>query len=115
MRSNRFRNRRFIEPSDEFSSNASSYVAVCDRTPVTSELRASRWLAGRIIANSTIVVSEVVLMELLFGTADESKVALRRRLLRRCPICERLAPARGADGASAVRRRVVAAATPGAA
>jgi predicted nucleic acid-binding protein len=70
----------------------------------TSESSASRWLADRITANSTIIVPEVVMMELLIGTTDESKVALRRRLLQRFDI-EPLAPVRDTEDASAIHRR----------
>lgn len=49
----------------------------------TSESLASRWLADRIAADSTVIVPEVVMMELLIGKTDEDTAALRRRLLQR--------------------------------
>lgn len=45
----------------------------------TSESLASRWLADRIAADSTVIVPEVVMMELLIGKTDEDTAALRRR------------------------------------
>jgi predicted nucleic acid-binding protein len=70
----------------------------------TSESFASRWLAEHIAADSTITVPEVVMMELLIGTTDESTAALRRRLLQRFNI-EPLAPVRDAEDAAAIHRR----------
>jgi len=70
----------------------------------TAESLASRWLADRIAANSMVIVPEVVMMELLIGTTDESKAALRRRLLHRFDI-EPLAPVRDAEDAAAIHRR----------
>lgn len=52
----------------------------------TSESLASRWLADRIAADSTVIVPEVVMMELLIGKTDEDTAALRRRLLQRFAI-----------------------------
>jgi hypothetical protein len=65
---------------------------------------ADRWLTDRIAADASIIVPEVVLMELLVGTTDESKAALRRRSLQRFGI-EPLAPIRDAEGAAAIHRR----------
>jgi predicted nucleic acid-binding protein len=66
---------------------------------------ASRWLADRIARqNATIIVPEVVLMELLIGTTDEDNAALRRRLLQRFDI-EPLAAVRDAEDAAAIHRR----------
>jgi predicted nucleic acid-binding protein len=70
----------------------------------TSESTASRWLADRIAADLRVIVPDVVLMELLIGTTDESKAALRRRLLQRFDI-EPLAPVRDAEDAAAIHRR----------
>jgi predicted nucleic acid-binding protein len=70
----------------------------------TSESFASRWLAARIAANSEVIVPEVVMMELLIGTTDESKAAVRRRLLQRFNI-EPLAPVRDTEDAAAIHRR----------
>lgn len=70
----------------------------------TSESFASRWLADRIAAKSKVIVPEVVLMELLIGTTDESKAIQRRRLLQRFDI-EPLAPVRDAEDAAAIHRR----------
>ncbi len=70
----------------------------------TSRSPASRWLADRIAANSTVIVPDVVLMELLIGTTDESQAAVRRRLLQRFDI-EPLAPLRDAEDAAAIHRR----------
>lgn len=69
-----------------------------------SESHASRWLADRIAANSTIIVPEVVLMELLIGTTDESTASIRRRLLQRFDV-EPLAAVRDAENAAAIHRR----------
>lgn len=65
---------------------------------------ASRWLADRIASDSTVIVPDVVMMELLIGTTDESKAGLRRRLLQRFDI-EPLAPVRDAEDAAAIHRR----------
>jgi hypothetical protein len=65
---------------------------------------ASRWLADRIAANSAVIVPEVVMMELLIGTTDESTAAMRRRLLQRFTI-EPLAPVRDTEDAAAIHRR----------
>lgn len=70
----------------------------------TAESFASRWLADRIASDSKVIVPDVVMMELLIGTTDESKVALRRRLLQRFNI-EPLAPVRDAEDAAAIHRR----------
>jgi len=70
----------------------------------SSESLASRWLADRIAANSEVIVPEVVMMELLIGTTDESTAALRRRLLQRFTI-EPLAPVRDTEDAAAINRR----------
>jgi predicted nucleic acid-binding protein len=69
-----------------------------------AESSASRWLAERIAADSTIIVPDVVMMELLIGTTDEATAALRRRLLQRFTI-EPLAPVRDAEDAAAIHRR----------
>jgi len=68
-----------------------------------SESTADLWLTERIRADSPIVVPEVVLMELLIGTTDEAKAALRRRRLQRFVI-EPLAPVRDAEDAAAIHR-----------
>ncbi len=68
------------------------------------ESTASRWLADRIAADATVVVPEVVLMELLIGTTEEPKAALRRRLLQRFDI-EPLAALRDTEDAAAIHRR----------
>jgi predicted nucleic acid-binding protein len=70
----------------------------------TSESPASRWLADRIATNAEVIVPEVVMMELLIGTTDESKAAVRRRLLQRFTI-EPLAAVRDAEDAAAIHRR----------
>ena len=70
----------------------------------SSESLASRWLADRIAANSEVIVPEVVMMELLIGTTDESTAAVRRRLLQRFTI-EPLAPVRDTEDAAAIHRR----------
>lgn len=69
-----------------------------------SDSHASRWLADRVAANSTIIVPEVVLMELLIGTTDESTASIRRRLLQRFDV-EPLAAVRDAENAAAIHRR----------
>ncbi len=71
---------------------------------VAPQSTAGRWLADRIAAGATVIVPEVVLMELLIGTTDESKAAMRRRLLQRFDI-EPLAPLRDAEDAAAIHRR----------
>jgi len=68
-----------------------------------SESTADLWLTERIRADLPIVVPEVVLMELLIGTTDEAKAALRRRRLQRFVI-EPLAPVRDAEDAAAIHR-----------
>jgi predicted nucleic acid-binding protein len=70
----------------------------------SAESSAGRWLADRIAANAPIIVPEVVMMELLIGTTDESQAALRRRLFQRFSI-EPLAPVRDAEDAAAIHRR----------
>ena len=69
-----------------------------------SESLASGWLADRISANATVIVPEVVMMELLIGGTDESTAAVRRRLLQRFTI-EPIAPVRDAEDAAAIHRR----------
>jgi predicted nucleic acid-binding protein len=49
-------------------------------------------------------VPEVVMMELLIGTTDESMAALRRKRLQRFVI-EPLAPVRDAEDSAAIHRR----------
>lgn len=71
------------------------------RTPASS---ASRWVADRISDETSLVVPEVVLMELLIGTTDEHTASLRRRFLQRFTI-EPLAPLRDAEDAAAIHRR----------
>lgn len=68
-----------------------------------SESTADHWLTERIRADLPIVVPEVVLMELLIGTTDESTATLRRRRLQRFEI-EPLAPVRDAEDAAAIHR-----------
>lgn len=68
-----------------------------------SESTADVWLTERIRADLPIVVPEVVLMELLIGTTDESRAALRRQRLQRFEI-EPLAPVRDAEDAAAIHR-----------
>jgi predicted nucleic acid-binding protein len=65
---------------------------------------ADRWLTDRIGADLPITVPEVVMMELLTGTTDESKAVLRRQRLRRFDI-EPLAPIRDSEDAAAIHRR----------
>jgi predicted nucleic acid-binding protein len=68
-----------------------------------SESTADLWLTERVRADLPIVVPEVVLMELLIGTTDESRAALRRQRLQRFVI-EPLAPVRDAEDAAAIHR-----------
>src|SRR2546429_7595603 len=68
-----------------------------------SESTADRWLTDRIAADLQIILPEVVLMELLIGTTDESKADLRRKRLQRFVI-EPLAPVRDAENAAAIHR-----------
>ncbi|MFV0496290.1 PIN domain nuclease [Mycobacterium sp.] len=70
----------------------------------TSESPAGHWLADRIAAGAPVIVPDVVLMELLIGTADEATAALRRRLLQRFAILPG-APVRDAEDAAAIHRR----------
>lgn len=70
----------------------------------TSDSTASTWLADRIATDSQIIVPDVVLMELLIGTTDESKAAERRRLLQRFDV-ESLAPLRDVEDAGAIHRQ----------
>lgn len=77
----------------------------------TSESLASRWLADRIAADSTVIVPEVVMMELLIGKTDEDTAALRRRLLQRFAI-EPLARSATRKMPPPFTGAVVAAATP---
>lgn len=69
-----------------------------------SESTADRWLTERISAALPIVVPEVVLMELLIGSTDESKAALRRQRLQRFVI-EPFAPVRDVEDAAAIHRQ----------
>jgi predicted nucleic acid-binding protein len=68
-----------------------------------SESTADLWLTERVRADLPIVVPEVVLMELLIGTTDESRAALRRQRIQRFVI-EPLAPVRDAEDAAAIHR-----------
>jgi predicted nucleic acid-binding protein len=68
-----------------------------------SESTADVWLTERIRADLPIAVPEVVLMELLIGTTDESRAAVRRQRLQRFEI-EPLAPVRDAEDAAAIHR-----------
>jgi len=65
---------------------------------------ADRWLVERIRAADPVIVPEVVLMELLIGTTDESKAAIRQQRMRRFSI-EPLAPIRDAEDAAAIHRQ----------
>lgn len=71
------------------------------KTPTST---ASRWVADRIGDGTSLVVPEVVLMELLIGTTDEHTASVRRRFLQRFAI-EPLAPLRDAEDAAAIHRR----------
>jgi len=65
---------------------------------------ADRWLVERIRAADPVIVPEVVLMELLIGTTDESKASVRQQRMRRFSI-EPLAPIRDAEDAAAIHRQ----------
>ncbi len=69
-----------------------------------ADTAASQWLADRIAAESSIIVPDVVLTELLIGTTDDAKADLWRRLLQRFDV-EPLAPVRDAEDAAAIHRR----------
>lgn len=69
-----------------------------------SESIADRWLTERITTDSPVTVPEVVLMELLVGTTDESKAAVRRKSLQRFLITP-LAPVQDVEEAAAVHRQ----------
>jgi predicted nucleic acid-binding protein len=64
---------------------------------------ADRWLTERISADLPATVPEVVMMELLIGTTDQSKAVQRRQRLQRFAI-EPLAPIRDAEDAAAIHR-----------
>lgn len=66
--------------------------------------KASRWVADRIGDETSLVVPEMVLMELLIGTTDETTASVRRRFLQRFSI-QPLAPVRDAEDAAAIHRR----------
>jgi predicted nucleic acid-binding protein len=68
-----------------------------------SESTADLWLTERIRADLPIAVPEVVMMELLIGTTDESNAVARRQRLQRFAI-EPLAPVRDAEDAAAIHR-----------
>jgi predicted nucleic acid-binding protein len=70
----------------------------------TPDSTAGRWAAGRITDETSLVVPEVVLMELLIGTTDEKTASVRRRFLHRFTI-EALAPVRDAEDAAEIHRR----------
>ncbi len=65
---------------------------------------AGRWLVDQIASSATLIVPEVVLMELLIGSTDEETAALRRRFLQRFTI-QPLAPLRDSEDAAAIHRR----------
>lgn len=69
-----------------------------------SESTADRWLTERIKVELPVIVAEVVMMELLIGTTDESKAAVRRQRLQHFVI-EPLAPVRDAEDAAAIHRQ----------
>lgn len=68
-----------------------------------SESKADRWLTERIAAELPIIVPELVMMELLTGTTDESRAASRRRRLQR--FVEPLTPIRDSEDAAAIHRQ----------
>jgi predicted nucleic acid-binding protein len=70
----------------------------------TSDSIGSRWVSDHIADGMSLVVPEVVLMELLVGTTDEQTAAVRRRFLQRFDI-EPMAPVRDAEDAAAIHRR----------
>lgn len=70
----------------------------------TTDSTASRWVADRIADETSLIVPEVVLMELLIGSTDEQSAAIRRRFIQRFGI-EPLAPVRDAEDAAAIHRR----------
>lgn len=70
----------------------------------TQDSTASGWVADHIAEGASLVVPEVVLMELLIGTTDEKTASVRRRFLQRFVI-EPLAPVRDAEDAAAIHRR----------
>jgi predicted nucleic acid-binding protein len=65
---------------------------------------ADKWLTTRIATERDIVIPEVVLMELLIGTTDESKAAVHRRRLQKFSV-EPLAPLRDIEDAAAIHRK----------
>lgn len=68
-----------------------------------SESSADRWLTERVANDSPVAVPEVVLMELLIGTTDESKAAQRRKSMQRFEITP-LAPVQDVEAAAAIHR-----------
>jgi predicted nucleic acid-binding protein len=68
-----------------------------------SESSADRWLTERITTDSPVTVPEVVLMELLVGTTQESIAVERRKSLQRFMITP-LAPVQDVEAAAAIHR-----------
>lgn len=69
-----------------------------------STSQADVWLTEQLSARSALVVPEVVVMELLIGTTDETRARSWRRLLQRFEI-EPLAALRDSEDAAAIHRR----------
>lgn len=69
-----------------------------------STSQADVWLTEQLSARSALVVPEVVVMELLIGTTDETRAQSWRRLLQRFEI-EPLAALRDSEDAAAIHRR----------
>lgn len=69
-----------------------------------SDSTAGRWVADRIADETTLVIPEVVVMELLVGDTDEEVAATRRRFLLKFDV-EPLAPLRDSEDAAAIHRR----------
>jgi predicted nucleic acid-binding protein len=66
--------------------------------------RADEWLASRVSERATLVVPEVVAMELMIGTTDETTARRWRQLLQRFDL-EPLAALRDSEDAAAIHRR----------
>jgi predicted nucleic acid-binding protein len=69
-----------------------------------SAAQADGWLTEQISQRTMLVVPEVVVMELLVGTTDETRAAQWRQLLPRFQI-EPLAAVRDSEDAAAIHRR----------
>lgn len=70
----------------------------------STDSAASRWLHAHIARGESVIVPELVMMELLIGTTDEEKAATRRRPLLAFDI-EVHSPIIDCESAAAIHRR----------